>query len=379
MGAVNAGILAGGIAKGWSQGINDQAKQNDSDWQKSERARVDKARKQDEEINATLSAEMKDMLRLSEPAGEPSIAATGVNGVTTPSDQPAPPMAQGISQPATEKPKYRSPTVDDMARIAQRKVQLSLESGNYNGALAAHTDAMAFASEKLKKEEAGRQVLGEKAIQGIAMGDYSGLTALYDTFPDGKKLSGVTTNKDGTISITLKDSSGKELEPKTFPNVQYLNAAVMTMVDTNKSLDALDKAGKQEIERAKQLEDARHNKEGEDIDRTKADAELIKAKTGSDEKATAEMKNAKAFFPDLPPAEGLKKFRALLEKEGALTQSSDGFGGINVIDHRTNEIYNLRNGKKTIMQAGEANAARNPAAQGIKQPGKTPQKPLSAF
>ena len=69
------------------------------------------------------------------------------------------------------------------------------------------------------------------------------------------------------------------------------------------------------------------------------------------------MKNAKAFFPNLAPAEGLKKFRELLQKEGGLTQSSDGYGGINVIDHRTNEIYNLRNGKRTVLQAGDVAAS----------------------
>ena len=73
--------------------------------------------------------------------------------------------------------------------------------------------------------------------------------------------------------------------------------------------------------------------------------------------STSEMKNAKAFFPNLAPAEGLKKFRELLQKEGGLTQSSDGYGGINVIDHRTNEIYNLRNGKRTVLQAGDVAAS----------------------
>lgn len=120
-------------------------------------------------------------------------------------------------------------------------------------------------------------------------------------------------------------------------------------------------------------ETRRHNKAEEGISASKA-------ASGGADGTTAEIRNAKTFFPALyakDPAKALAAFKKLMEKEGGLTQTSDGVGGMNVIDHRTNELYHIdRSGKKTVFQSGDSEDDKPTIPNPTK---KTPQKPLSAF
>lgn len=337
---MNLGIFAGGIADGYSKGLNDQRKQQEIKLRQDEVDRQNADRKLDEEVNKDTAEYMKKRLgAIQSPSSQekPTAPATvvenpaarGITGESAQVERPSSPIAGGIQAPAQNatasvedlKLKVRQPDINDMVDVAQHRASLYLQKGNYTKAIDAHKDYMAFAAEKLKSEEVQRAHLAKGAVTGIMVGDYSGLGALYDTLPDGNKLQSVTPNKDGTITIAVVAKDGKEKPPVTFKNGEHLANAVVSLVDTNTALQYMDRNGKAEIEAAKTkfdqenktdtlAETKRNHIATEGIARTKA--------AEGSEATTAEIKNARVFFPELyakKPADALSAFKDLTNGE----------------------------------------------------------------
>lgn len=312
---MNLGIFAGGMADGYSKGLEDQRKQQENKRRQDEADRQEADRKLDDEVNQQTADYMRKRLGVIADKPDPvkpvadavveNPAARGVAGEVPQVAQPSSPIAGGIQAQSeaapieAQKPKVRQPDINDMVDVAQHRASLYLQKGNYTKAIDAHKDYMAFAAEKLKSEEGKRAGMARSTVAGIMAGDYSGLGAFYDALPDGNKLQNVTPNKDGTITVEVVGADGKGKPPVTFKNGEHLANAVVSLVDTNAALQYMDRSGRAEIE-AKKLkfaqdhdnqtlaETRRHNRASEGIALTKADAEKKPTyKTDTNEVATA--------------------------------------------------------------------------------------------
>lgn len=368
---MNFGAFAGGAADGYRKQNEDLRKQSEEKRTQDETERQDADRKLDDDVNKQTAEYMKQRLGVSSspvvqekpvvptavienpaaqgfslPSARPepttfsdSVAQRAQDGVLTAAAKPsapqsiiaangidtASPMRQEITKPepvvSPGVPKVRQPDINDMVDVAQHRTNLYLQNGNYTKAIDAHKDYIAFAAEKLKGEEKQRAELAKNTVAGIMSGNYSGLSIFYDSLPDGGKLQSVTPNKDGTITVAVADRDGKEKPPVTFKNGEHLANAVVSLVDTNVALQYMDRNGKAEIEAGKtkfeqedkistRNESRRHNIATEGIARTKA----VEGTEGS----TAEIKNARVFFPDLykeNPAKALSAFKDITTGE----------------------------------------------------------------
>lgn len=344
--------FASGLANGIGSGINLGLVLKDRAQKDKDQARIDADLKIDDDVHAATAEFMKNRLLVPEAVNSDSTiqAKTVASGPATGINVATQPVAA---------PKYRAATVDDMADVANFRVAEYLKAGRTDKATEAHKDYMTFAAEKIHSEEKARESLAISAITGIDRGDYSGVATFYKAIPNGNSISGITENKDGTLTVKSTDADGKARPDAIVKSRADLSNTIAMLGKSDFALKYLDTQFKMSMEGRKATEDERHHREGEKNDREKNAA-------GGDG-ATSEMKNAKAFFPDMKPAEGLKKFRELMtEKSRGMSSHSDGMGGENVINHDTGEIYNLsRSGKKTVMQAAGATPV---AASGIATP-----------
>lgn len=280
----NFGAFVGGVGTGYAVEKEMERKDAEAARKQKEQDRLDAEARYEESVNKQVAGYMTNRLLVNDPRANDPLTH----------DQ--------------AKPQYRQPDINDMVDVANYRTALYLKGGKYSKAIDAHNDYKAFAAEKLKTEEDQRTDLAKKAAAGVLNGDYSGLQPFYAKLPDGRRVDSVTPNDDGSIDVVVARADGVTMPPVKFKNREYLANTILSYADTKAALAGLDSQWKREFDEQKQRDDAQHkNKETainqqkadnearhhhvmEGIERTKADAERIKADK-SKEPTTPEITN----------------------------------------------------------------------------------------
>ena len=333
------GNIMNGAIDGYYKAQEDRRLQASEARLQNEQSRIDKQRSLDDELNAATALYIQKQQKPMQPT--PQVATVLGNGITgTGATSPAEantPAATGIGSAQTP----FNPSEDHLIALAKFRSDWRLNKGDYNGALEEHKNAMAFAADKLKKEDAVRNRVVDATIGGIARGDYSGVSQVYAMIPDGNKLAGIGKNKDGTITMKIVDNDGNPLPDATFKNDEHLANTIKSVSDPKTILTYWDTEFKRMI------------------DLKKANSEAAKTV----ENTTAEIKNI-SYLLNNGIAKNQKEAWEMVrtgKTPGGDKVISDGVGGVIVTDPEgTITKYDSRGKAKVIKgAAGQPGAVRD--------------------
>ncbi len=351
-------VIGGGVDGYFAQQQNSRA-QAAEDRLKSEQMRIDAQRALDDDLNKAtaefIKTQQSQATNQQAPQGVQAVVANGIPGAQTGGSSAAQvnPVAAGIDA----KPKTFDPTHEHMIELAKFRADWRLGKGDFNGALEEHKNAMAFAADKLQKETALRNRAVDSAIGGIARGDYSGVSQVYDMIPDGHKLAGINKNKDGTITMKVIGKDGKPLPDVTFKSDEHLAHAVKAVSDPASILKHWDDEFKRQIDLIKA-----------NADKTKAEAEASKSKNGNPSDKMAKIKAARdelalAYGVKLDAMGQVLNRDAIKDMPGYFSALKDAEARINNGEEPYATADDLQN--KGRRKAELKKAGVNPAAGGL--------------
>ena len=430
----NLGVAAGAGVQSYLAARADYRAQDESDAKKRESDRIEKMRKEEDDINMGIAEKMKKRLLITDkpeklvaPSVNPAsvgISATAPQAAPAVADQQAPvtspaqgigapiaqpedmnalatpaapeqtsPAAEGIAKPEEKKAaRYSTATVDDMAWAAQEKQSAWMEKGNLPKAIEAHKDYMAFAAEKLQQEQVLRTEMSRKLIPAIAAGDFSGLDGYYKLLPDGKHISkdGVKENKDGTITVTTEDANGKKSDPATFKDRQALANAVGSLADPQVALKYMEAQSVHKLKEVDQKETERNHRATEennadkiamlqakiDAKQLKGDDLLKQVKDAADKYGIAygiktDTLGNLIMPPDLSAENKKKYFEGLEQLQGLIQGGAQSYAAVNYL------YKNQADEQARAKVSGKATV--NPAAAGTAPPPKTAPAPQPGY
>ena len=358
----NFGAFVGGVGTGYA--VEKEMERRDAEVarKQKEQDRLDAERKAEEEVNKQVAGYMTNRLLVPDPRANDPLTH----------DQ--------------AKPQYRQPDINDMVDVANYRTALYLKGGKYSKAVDAHKDYMAFAGEKLKTEEEQRTRLAKNAAAGVLNGDYSGLQPFYSALPDGRRVDSVTPNEDGSIDVVVARADGVTMPPVKFKNREYLANTVLSYADTKVALDGLDKQWKRDFDEQKQkseeknkgselavnqgkaAEDVKHHRNTEEIERTKAEAERIKAEKNP-EGLTSEIKNMQYLVRNGIVKNEQEAWQAIRTGVTAAGDQikPDGLGGFFIVNPKDGSVTKNDGRGKEVLVHGKGAVKSNSAATDTKK------------
>lgn len=126
----------------------------------------------------------------------------------------------------------RTATPDDHLWMTQQRAYALADAGDLKGALEAFQQHAAQSFIKIQLETAQRTEAVNKALAGIAKGDYSGAMEVYNKFlPDGMTVTAVKPGKGGSLLIERKDANGNDLPPQVVKSVDELRVGVQSVAN----------------------------------------------------------------------------------------------------------------------------------------------------
>ena len=312
---------------------------------KKEEERQDTERKQYEEIIKSTHGEFKDGLKAAggaampmqdaygaepaTPASANSIVAQGIGGSTVaPSSKPLSVAAQGIVRPAAEakEPTYREPDINDKFNYSDKLYGRLIEAGLFDKAKEVGQFRSGLLAEKLQGETKAREDAVRGGVAAIKSRNPKAILAALQSVsqfvPDGNDVTNVQMSGDGKYQITYGDNPPIAMDEGQLTSSVLGAGKVETILDYDHRLQqtAFQKA-QEERQTKKDERDATHQTDTlAETKRNHIATEGIartKAVEGS-EATTAEIKNARVFFPELyakKPADALSAFKDLTNGE----------------------------------------------------------------
>lgn len=309
------GAFAGGVANGISQAHEDVLKadehkrrQSELDRQEQERALYDGIVKQVADADKG-----RRKLVVEENTAAPSQTQVVVGGASPaePASGNAVVAAGGVKQQPDSSSGYREHTPDDRFAMVDDMYGKLLGAGLFNKAAEIGQVRTAMLGEKLQNETKARESAARGLFTALDSGDdnaiLSASKAMSSMIPDGKEPRSVKSLPDGRIEVVY----GADGAQPVVVSREQLKQSAASLVDWKSALDYSTKVQQLELERAKQSEVHSDNVARQGIERAKIAA-------GGTEGTTAEIKNARVFFPDLykeSPAKALSAFKDLTSGE----------------------------------------------------------------
>lgn len=307
---------------------------------KKEEDRQDTERKQYEEIIKSTHGEFKNGLKAAggaampmqdaygaeptTPASVNHIVAQGVGGSTAvprTSGKPLSVAAQGIVRPAAvaKEPTYREPDINDKFGYADKLYGRLIEAGLFDKAKEVGQFRSGLLAEKLQGETKAREDAVRGGVAAIKSRNPKAILAALQSVsrfvPDGNDVTDVQMSGDGKYQITYGDNPPIAMDEGQLTSSILGAGKVETILDYDHRLQQTAFQKAQEERQAKHqdatlAETKRNHIATEGIARTKA--------TEGTEATTAEIKNARVFFPELyakKPADALAAFKDLTSGE----------------------------------------------------------------
>lgn len=419
--AFNFGAMAGGLAKGYSQGIEDQAKREEAERKKKDRERIEKEQADDDAIKAELKGVSPQSLAASrstgagqgagpatQPVGQgqgamlPSTAQAvpqamavnpatlGVSGKALASPAGGQPLSKAVSQGVmVQRPQEASPTLSDYLDSAMQSMAIKQKYGKDT---TQDQLALKMTMDKLDKEGV------TNALALAHGGDFQGM--LHELNNNGQhvgwSLQGEPVRREFEVAgqkipgytVSVVNKNG---------DVRTINTAqdMFAKLAVDKQLDAITAAGKAKadaeyntgrlgLERDKVANDLTLGKEKNAIDRERVNA--VKKGVGGKGKwvqdATGEWQflatdeTAQGKMPDLTDRQKLvvkdlqDRRNALLDAQSSANTEDEGQWyqpKINAINKQIDELL-----------APPASQAKTPAVGGVAGGGKAWQMPGTA-
>lgn len=294
------------------------------------------------------------------------IAAQGIGQSPAPSVvAPAASPSQQAAPAAAKQPVYRPATLDDSIAHSGEVMNKLMDAGLLEDAAKVAPLHNAMIAEKLQSETAQRENAARNFIGALNGGDDKALLATGQTLtgmiPDGNQLTAINRQPDGTFSLQYGNGApvtmtADQLTTTAAGAVDFKTAlSHIQQVQTN-ALAAAKAKQEADSNKIDQTERSRHNLASEGIQRISANKTSASA-----DAPTAEMKNAKAFFPDLPLPDALTAFRKITADKGDSVHP-DAFGGALIANPTTGKISRIdRKGAETILRPGGSQASANPS------------------
>lgn len=335
---INLGALAGGIAKGWSQGIEDRQRQEKAKRDQDQADREEADRKAYQQVLADVAARHQSRLEIKDQAGaQPgtpaSYAAGGIGGLSgtslvpqeksTAGDYPESfvqrqatnPAAGGIQSATPPAKRYRDANTQDRFAHADDLFNSLVDKGLLKQAGEVAPFRAAFMQEKLHEETAKREGAARNLQFALNGGSdeqiLNAVKGVSDLIPDGKHPTAMKRNTDGSFAVTYGDQT------QNMTGEQMLQAAI-TLVDPKAALTyaqqqqqlALDRWRVQSTdtrENRRLAEDERHHKADEATDRTQAALRSGVTLSIPQRRINAEIDAARAYVSGMSPEEIQKK------------------------------------------------------------------------
>lgn len=125
-------------------------------------------------------------------------------------------------------------TAGDYAAAADFRAQKFALNGDYAGANKAAQEHLQLVNSQIQADTAARQVAVRDTSQKFSAGDTSALGDFYDRFlPDGGTTKSVTSNKDGSYTLTRTGDNGEALPPIKFSSKDEVLANIAAAADPN--------------------------------------------------------------------------------------------------------------------------------------------------
>ena len=126
-----------------------------------------------------------------------------------------------------------------------------LKRGLFDDALKNDETRLKFVSAKVAAETAERTRAAGAAKSMALQGDMSGIAKFYDRYIyDGTRISGMTPNKDGTVTVNRVGIDGHKFNPYTVSN-DALIAGMDSLTDPKAASEFIDRSFKRQIEERK--------------------------------------------------------------------------------------------------------------------------------
>ena len=273
------------------------------------------------------------------PGSVNSIVAQGVGGSTAapqPSSKPLSAAAQGIMRPTAEaemlqqtrvkEPTYREPDINDKFNYSDKLYGRLIEAGLFDKAKEVGQFRSGLLAEKLQGETKAREDAVRGGVAAIKSRNPKAILAALQSVsqfvPDGNDVTDVQMSGDGKYQITYGDNPPIAMDEGQLTSSILGAGKVETILDYDHRLQqtAFQKA-QEERQTKKDERDATHQTDTlAETKRNHIATEGIartKAVEGS-EATTAEIKNARVFFPELyakKPADALSAFKDLTNGE----------------------------------------------------------------